>query len=175
MNNLNRSLFPPFQLNSDALKAIYESSIRKILLLSSNNNSQSSQHHEPLNSNNFLMNLTKTNDHHAASFNGHLQPPNHQIPFAYPYQSFGSTVNPNGKTHSTATTTTVSDSIATTTNAALKCEYCGYMFKCRTQLDYHKISHASSNPKRPFKCHLCLVTFAKTEQLMRHMVLIRFI
>lgn len=51
-----------------------------------------------------------------------------------------------------------------------KCEYCGYMFKSQFDLDHHKMMHSSLNPKRPFKCHLCMVTFAKADQLTRHMI-----
>lgn len=53
---------------------------------------------------------------------------------------------------------------------AVKCDYCGYLFKSQLELTAHKLLHASTNPKRPFKCHLCLVTFAKCDQLTRHMI-----
>jgi hypothetical protein len=54
--------------------------------------------------------------------------------------------------------------------ALYKCEYCGYSFNDVFHFNQHKTMHQAINPKRPFKCHLCQVTFAKTDQLIRHMI-----
>jgi len=51
-----------------------------------------------------------------------------------------------------------------------KCEYCGYFFSSLAEFTLHRTMHQALNPKRPFKCHLCQVTFAKTDQLIRHMI-----
>ncbi|CAF0875378.1 unnamed protein product [Brachionus calyciflorus] len=51
-----------------------------------------------------------------------------------------------------------------------KCDYCGFMFRNSYELEAHKLMHSTSNTKRPFKCHLCLVTFSKLDQLKRHMI-----
>lgn len=54
--------------------------------------------------------------------------------------------------------------------SSLKCESCGYFFDSISVLDAHKQLHNSFNLKRPYKCHLCQVTFSKADQLSRHMI-----
>ena len=63
-----------------------------------------------------------------------------------------------------------SNIVQQTLKSSLKCENCGYMFKSLLDLNAHKQLHYSLNAKRPYKCHLCQVTFAKTDQLTRHMI-----
>ena len=53
---------------------------------------------------------------------------------------------------------------------SLICDLCGYSFENSFFLNQHKSLHLSDHSKRPYKCHLCQVTFSKSEQLMRHMV-----
>ena len=53
---------------------------------------------------------------------------------------------------------------------SLICDLCGYTFENTFFLNQHKSLHLSENLKRPHKCHLCQVTFSKSEQLMRHMI-----
>jgi hypothetical protein len=53
---------------------------------------------------------------------------------------------------------------------SLICQLCGYEFENSFFLNQHKSLHLSENLKRQFKCHLCQVTFSKTEQLLRHMI-----
>jgi hypothetical protein len=53
---------------------------------------------------------------------------------------------------------------------SLICEQCGYSFENSFFLNQHKSLHLSDHSKRPHKCHLCQVTFSKSEQLLRHMV-----
>ncbi len=52
----------------------------------------------------------------------------------------------------------------------LKCDNCGYFFETIFDLNLHKQLHNSLNIKRPYKCHLCQVTFSKADQLFRHMI-----
>ena len=66
-----------------------------------------------------------------------------------------------------STNSTVSNQVS---NSNFKCELCGYGFKSLLDLNQHKQTHLGSNSKRPFKCHLCQVTFAKADQLIRHMI-----
>lgn len=56
------------------------------------------------------------------------------------------------------------------TNAINQCDLCGFSFRTIFELNSHKYSHLTSNNKRPFRCHLCLVTFSKSDQLKRHMI-----
>lgn len=52
-----------------------------------------------------------------------------------------------------------------------KCDYCEHCeFATSSELGEHILLHGSSNVRRPFKCHLCQVTFVKVEQLKRHMI-----
>ncbi len=51
-----------------------------------------------------------------------------------------------------------------------KCEFCGYNYKNLSDLVEHRAMHVSPNHKRPLRCHLCAIKFAKTEQLMKHMI-----
>lgn len=55
-------------------------------------------------------------------------------------------------------------------NSVNQCELCGFSFRSIFELNSHKYSHLTANNKRPFRCHLCLVTFSKIDQLKRHMI-----
>lgn len=55
-------------------------------------------------------------------------------------------------------------------NSSHICNLCGYSFENGFFLNQHKSLHLSDHIKRPYKCHLCQVTFSKTNQLMRHMI-----
>lgn len=55
-------------------------------------------------------------------------------------------------------------------NQSEECDLCGLKFPSRTMCANHKVLHQSSNPKRPYKCHLCIVSFSKANQLLRHMI-----
>lgn len=56
------------------------------------------------------------------------------------------------------------------TNTMYQCDLCGFSFKTIFELNSHKYSHLTTNNKRPFRCHLCMVTFSKSDQLKRHMI-----
>ena len=59
----------------------------------------------------------------------------------------------------------------TISNKKFKCEYCEYsQFQTMSDLSLHVLEHKSTNFKRPFKCHLCSLTFVKMVQLKRHMI-----
>jgi hypothetical protein len=66
--------------------------------------------------------------------------------------------------HSSNSSDSIDSSVST------KCEMCGYIFNNVQEMVEHRQMHASSNAKKPFRCHFCMLTFSKTDQLTRHMI-----
>ena len=86
------------------------------------------------------------------------------VPQPQPAAITAVTVNP--------TTLNISKYLKPSSTLWLNCDLCGYKFDSIYKLIEHKKLHMNdSNLKRPFKCHLCQVTFAKVDQLSRHMII----
>lgn len=108
---------------------------------------------------NFYMN-TLTNP--AKSYNPYLNRPSNNTNFN-PYKKL---------TIQTVTSTSKPPSVIKPQSLPLdfKCEFCGYAYKSLSDLVEHRAMHVSPNQKRPLRCHLCAIKFAKSEQLMKHMI-----
>jgi hypothetical protein len=62
----------------------------------------------------------------------------------------------------------------TQTTTMYKCEFCDYNnFRSTHELSEHILKHKSTNPRRPYQCHLCQVTFVKVDHIQRHMIVHR--
>lgn len=173
----------------NSFRVLYEASLRKLLTLSSSQ--PPPQPPPPIQTNpfsNYLSSLllkSKDSSHNSSHLTGHNVNYSSYLSQYASHPSFNlahqsqkvpqSNRPPTQPTNSPTASIASGNDLNEASTMASKCDFCGYSFKCGGQIEKHKMLHASNNPKRPFKCHLCLVTFAKTEQLMRHMVNLNFI
>jgi hypothetical protein len=159
-------------------------SFRIDAIVSNECNSKPASQHQIIQSNNSLSNDNNNNNYNPNVLNGH----NHSSAFRNLKSTLvnSSTINYNnnatqlylhqkfiihGKPSFSKHQSSVQPSTSNNNNEQRGpiCDLCLYEFRNEIELAMHKHAHIGSEQRRPIRCHLCNIPFAKKELLQRHM------